>query len=253
MRILLSNDDGIHAPGLRSFYAALVAAGHVVHAVAPATEQSGVSCGITAFRPLFANQVKEPGFEGVAVHGTPADSVMLGLRGLLAEHEQPDLVVSGINRGPNSGMSVMFSGTVGAAAQGALAGIPAMAVSNANFASDSREQAVMAVGLLERMDWPHLPAGLVYNLNFPDCPVQDIKGLKVCAQSTNWPNMVSFEERQAPYGRPYWWMHVEFFNFTAEDAGTDKVWLRDGYITLTPLRFDYTDRDVMETLRSLEE
>ena len=252
MRILLSNDDGIHSPSLRSFYAALRSAGHEVLAVAPAQEQSGASSSVTTRRPLFVTRVREADFEGVAVYGTPADCVSLGLNGLYPPDRKPDMVVSGINRGPNAGMDVLLSGTVGAAAQGAMAGLPAMAVSNADVNSDSREQAVHAVSLIGRMDWLHLPRGRVYNLNYPACPMTEVKGLKVAEQSVSWPDVGRFEERRDPYGQPYWWMNEALAHFHLDDPGTDKGWLHRGYITLTPLRFAFTDRTAVELLRGLE-
>ena len=252
MRILLSNDDGIHSPGLRALYAAFQADGHEVRAVAPAQEQSGVSSGITAQRPLFAEKVRAEDFEGFAVHGTPADCVLLGLNGLYPAEFRPDLVVSGINRGPNAGMDVLFSGTVGAALQGALAGLPALAVSNADPRSDSREQAGHAARLAAALDWSALPTGLVYNLNYPACPMAETRGVKICPQSVSWTDMGRFEQRSDPYGRPYWWAGNALAHYAMDDPGTDKGWLHRGYITLTPLRFDLTDAAVLEELKNLE-
>ena len=251
MRILLSNDDGIHAPGLRALYAALRAEGHEVRAVAPAREQSGVASAVTTRRPLFAAPIREPDFEGYAVDGTPADCVMLGLNGLFAPDYRPDLVMSGINRGPNAGMDVVFSGTVGAALQGAMAGIPALAVSHASVSGDSREQAAHAAALAGRVDWADLPVNRVYNLNYPGCPLGETQGLKVCPQSVSWPDMGRFEERSDPYGRPYWWMGNVLAHFHVDDPGTDKGWLHRGYITLTPLRFAFTDAASLDALRNL--
>lgn len=253
MRILISNDDGIHAPGLRALYSALRAAGHEVRAVAPSAERSGASSCITAHRPLFALPVRENDFEGWAVDGTPADCVMLGLNGLYPAGEQPDLVISGINRGPNAGMDVLLSGTVGAAAQGALAGLPALALSNADIHSDSREQAAYAAGFVGRLNGNDLPRGLVWNLNFPACPMSEVRGLKACGHSLAWPETGRFERRTDPYGRPYWWMGNVFTHFQEDDPGTDKGWLHQGFITLTPLRFDLTDRDALKLAERLEE
>ncbi len=252
MRILLSNDDGIYAPGLRALYAALRAEGHEVRAVAPAREQSGVGSSVTSRRPLFAAGVHEPGFEGYAVDGTPADCVMLGLNGLFPADYRPDLVVSGINRGPNAGMDVVFSGTVGAALQGAMAGLPALAVSHADTSDDYREQAAHAAALASRVDWTALPVNRVYNLNYPTGPLSEIKGLKVCPQSVSWPDLGRFEERRDPCGRPYWWMGNALAHYHVDDPGTDKGWLHRGYITLTPLRFAFTDEAALDAVRALE-
>ena len=252
MKILLSNDDGIYAPGLRSLYRALIDAGHEVVTVAPAMEQSGVSSALSARGPLQARPVREDGFSGYALFGTPADCVMLGLFGIFPEDARPDLVMSGINRGPNSGMDVLFSGTVGAAMQGALAGIPSLAVSNADFASDSREQARMAVDLAERMDWAKLPRNVVYNLNFPACPADEIRGLRVCPHGTRW-TLSRFDRRTTPDGRPYWWMTDEERLFHSPQAGPDKRWLHEGYMTLTPLKPDFNDESALSLLAELND
>lgn len=250
MNILLSNDDGIYAPGLRSLYRALVDAGHQVTVVAPAAEQSGVGSALSARGPLQARLLNEDGFTGYAVFGTPADCAMLGLFGIFPEDAQPDLVLSGINRGPNSGMDVLFSGTVGAAMQGALAGIPSVAVSNADFTSDSREQARMAVELIGRMDWTALPHNVVYNLNFPACPANEIKGLKVCPHGTRW-TLSRFERRVTPDGRPYWWMTDKERLFHSPQVGPDKRRLHEGYMTLSPLKPDFNDENALALLEKM--
>ena len=250
MKVLLSNDDGIYAPGLRSLYRALVDAGHEVVVVAPAAEQSGVSSALSARGPLRTRIVREDGFTGHALFGTPADCVMLGLFGIFEEDCPPDLIMSGINRGPNSGMDVLFSGTVGAAMQGALAGIPSLAVSNADFTSDSREQARMAVDLVGRMDWTTLPHDVVYNLNFPACPADKIKGLRICPHGTRW-TLSRFDRRTTPDGRPYWWMTDKERLFHSPQAGPDKQLLHEGYMTLTPLKPDFNDPDALRLLAGL--
>ena len=127
MRILLTNDDGIQAVGLRALYKALVAAGHEVHVVAPITEQSAVGHAITLSAPLRVKEFREENFFGLGVSGTPADCVKLAISTLLKE--APELVVSGINAGANVGVDIMYSGTVSAATEGALKGFPALAVS----------------------------------------------------------------------------------------------------------------------------
>jgi 5'-nucleotidase len=252
MRILLTNDDGISSPNLRSFHSALAAAGHTVHTVAPAVEQSGKSSALTALRPLFVSPVTEGDFTGFSVQGTPVDCALLGLAGLLGPDEKPDWVISGINRGPNAGMHVLMSGTVGAAVQGALAGIPSLAVSSADFAGDNREQARWAAEFLGSVDWTGLPSGLVYNLNFPRCPVPEAKGLKVCPQSVAWPALRRVREQKSPVGHAYWWLIEAFGIRDGGEPGTDVYWLDQGYMTLTPLRFDFTEYAALEKLRRLE-
>lgn len=253
MRILLSNDDGIYSPGLRALYHALGKAGHTVRVFAPASEQSGMSSCVTAFQPLRAHQVEEPHFSGTAVHGTPADSALLGMHMMGQEAQgKPDLVLSGINRGPNVGIDVFFSGTVGAAIQGALAGLPALALSNADFHSDNTSQSDYMVDFIEKFDFSNYPKGQVLNINFPACSWGETKPLRVCAHSArqNWE--CQFEKREDPYARPYWWMGNVFSYKSQPEPGTDKEWASKGHITLTPLRLELTDHENVQALSYLE-
>jgi 5'-nucleotidase len=167
MNILLANDDGIQAVGLRALYHALVEAGHEVHVVAPVTEQSAVGHAVTLSMPVRVKEFREDGFYGRGVYGTPVDCVKLGLSTLL--DEKPDLVLSGINAGANVGVDILYSGTVSAATEGALMEIPSMAVSMDNFNPvDLSGQARYTADLLPRIPWEKLPRKCVINLNFPD-------------------------------------------------------------------------------------
>lgn len=245
MNILLTNDDGIQAVGLRALYRALVDAGHAVHVVAPVTEQSAVGHAVTLSTPLRVKEFKENGFQGLGVYGTPVDCVKLGVTTLL--QSKPDVVVSGINAGANVGVDILYSGTVSAATEGALMGLPALAVSYDSFNPvDLAEQANYAAALLTRIPWSVLPAQSLLNLNFPARPIAETKGLRLCphtaAMYKDW-----YETRVDPRGRPYYWLDgVIPPEKLAPD--TDRRLLTEGYVTLTPLRFDFNDLPTLDRL-----
>jgi len=245
MNILLANDDGIQAVGLRALYHALVEAGHTVHVVAPVTEQSAVGHAVTLAMPVRVKEFREDGFHGRGVYGTPVDCVKLGLSTLL--DEKPDLVISGINAGANVGVDILYSGTVSAATEGALMEIPSMAVSMDHFnPSDLSGQARYTAGLLPRIPWDGLPPKCVLNLNFPNRPVEEALELVVCphtrASYTDW-----YDTRQDPRGRPYYWLDGAIPPERIS-PDRDRALLTKGHITLTPLRFDFTDRETMAFL-----
>lgn len=252
MRILISNDDGIYSRNLHLLYAALRRAGHDVRAVAPAEQHSGAGCCLTVHDPILIRNVRlntEEGdlFEGTAVSGTPADCVILGLRALLPDF-RPDIVISGINFGPNAGQDVFFSGTVGAAIQAAMYGLPTLAVSHCSHRGATAAHADLAARVAVALNWDELPRHRVYNLNLPDCPAEEIRGLKVCRHSTDWACLDSYERRVSPGGREYFWMKDPFQHFQLEDEGTDKSWLHKGWATLTPLNIDLNDSATAEKL-----
>ncbi len=251
MRILLTNDDGIHAVGLRALNQALLEAGHEVQVVAPLTEQSAVGHAVTLTTPLRVKELVEPGarFRGLGVTGTPVDCVKLALTTLMA-HAKPDVVVSGINAGANVGVDILYSGTVSAATEGAILGFPAMAVSFDHPApGDLSAQAEHAAGLLERIPWSALPPACLVNCNYPNRPMSETLGLKVCRHTrvmyNDW-----YEERRDPRGRPYYWIN----GVIPEDkvsAGTDRALLSQGWVTLTPLRFNFNEPSALELLGPL--
>jgi len=248
MRILLTNDDGIQAVGLRAMHRALVDAGHTVHVVAPVTEQSAVGHAITLSVPLRVKEFRDEGFFGLGVTGTPADCVKLALSTLV--EERPDMVISGINSGANVGVDLMYSGTVSAATEGALMGYAAMAVSMDDFnPTDLSGQAAYAAALLPRLPLTGLPPKCVLNLNFPARPVGEILGLKLCPHTRvayeDW-----FEKRVDPRGRPYYWMCGELKSERISQ-GRDRRLLTEGYATLTPLKFDFTDHETLAFLESI--
>ncbi len=249
MNVLLSNDDGIYAIGLRALYTAFTEAGHTVYVVAPMTQQSAVSSAITVFQALRAEEVSEVNFMGMGVHGTPADCVKLALLDLCPK--KPDLVVSGINSGPNAGPDVKYSGTIAAACEAAFAGVSAMAVSYNNYTpTHLLEQARHAVKLAETLPWDKIPKSTVVNVNYPDMPISETLGIRTAFQSmAQWKDV--YDRRQDPRGRNYWWLHGEFSEEDVEE-GSDRDLITKGYITLTPLRFEFTHLECMDILKDVK-
>lgn len=247
MNILLANDDGIQAVGLRALYFALKEAGHDVHVVAPVTEQSAVGHAVTLAMPIKVKEFKENGFIGQGVYGTPVDCVKLGLSTLL--DEKPDLVLSGINAGANVGVDILYSGTVSAATEGALMEIPSMAVSMDNFNPvDLSGQARFTAELLPQIPWAQLPRKCVLNLNFPDCSIEEARELVLCphtrASYTDW-----YDARTNPRGQSYYWLDGKIPPERIS-ADRDRALLTDMHVTLTPLHFDFTDREALDILRT---
>ena len=248
MKVALTNDDGIHAVGLRAIYRALLEAGHEVEVIAPMTEQSAVGHSITIHGPLRVKKVSEEGFVGYGIYGTPTDCVKLGIGELLAG--RPDIVVSGINAGANVGPDILYSGTVAAATEAAHLGFPALAVSHDSFKpSDLSEHARYAVALMERIPWPDLPPRRVLNLNLPDRSTAQFQGLRLCHQtSAIWKDW--YYRREDPRGNPYWWLDGTIPPDKVS-SGSDRGLLTEGWATLTPLKFDFTDTQTLEKMREL--
>ncbi len=246
MHILLTNDDGIQAPGLRALYHAFIEAGHRVSCIAPVTEQSAVGHAVTISLPLRVKEFKENGFRGRGVYGTPVDCVKLALACLL-EDDKPDMVASGINAGANVGVDLLYSGTVSAATEGAFLGFPALAVSYDDFnPGDLSEQAHYAAQLVERLTLRDLPPKCVLNLNFPARPMAETKSLTICRHtSAMWEDW--YDQRQDPRGRPYYWL-TGVIPPEKVSVDTDRALLTAGHATLTPLRFDFTDHALLTRL-----
>jgi len=249
MDVLLTNDDGIRAVGLRALYEALLSRGHTVHVVAPMRQQSGVGHSLTVFEPLRAYPFDQDDFHGLGIYGTPTDCVKLALSMLL--EKKPDIVMSGINAGPNVGPDILYAGTVGAATEACHQNIASMALSNDDESqTDIQSKARHAVALAESIDWSRIPKGRVVNVNYPRGPLSRNRGLRVCRQTTAvWKN--DYLERRDPRGSRYWWLMGEIPPETI-NSGSDKDLLSRGYITVTPLRFDFTDEDTIQVLDSLQ-
>ncbi len=241
MRILLTNDDGIRAPGILAMWRELKNLGDVT-VIAPETVQSATGHGITLATPLLTNRVKiENGFEGIAVDGRPADCVKLAMNQLLPG--KPDLVVSGMNDGANSGINVIYSGTVAAAIEAAFLGCRSIAVS-LHLKQDVPTQHAWAAKLglrtIEQILKAGLSPGQVVNVNIP--AVNDREeplGVRIVRQCTR-PWVDEYEERVNPRGQKYYW-NSSVFKLGPTDDDTDVAALRDKYITVTPLQFDLTE------------
>ncbi len=238
MRILLSNDDGAYAPGLRAMYAALRELGEPVIA-APAEEQSGVGHSITLKAPLLVETLYDDGHHiGWAIEGSPADCVKLGCQELIKP--PPEIVVSGINAGANVGINVLYSGTVAAAIEGAFFGLTSFAVSLEYSRRPAfKEAAAIAVRLIGQILTLQPPAGSLFNINIPDLEqVGAPAGVRVVRQSTSR-FLERFERRVDPRGRTYFWPSPEL-EIPGDPEDTDVAALAAGYVTITPLRFDLT-------------
>jgi 5'-nucleotidase len=245
MRILLTNDDGIYAPGLRALRQELARLGEVI-VVAPATEQSAVGHSVTLTTPLVVQEVldeqKQP--LGWAVEGRPADCVKLALRELLPE--PPDLIVSGLNAGSNAGINVLYSGTVAAAIEGAFFRCISMACSleyTRLHPLDFGRGADLARRVIEQI-LAHRPSGgMLFNVNIPSPERGPVRGLRVVPQNIA-PYVETYDRRMDPRGRVYFWSNPEF-HCPEPHPDTDVTALSDGYVTVTPLQFDLTHASLL--------
>ncbi|MDX5319469.1 MAG: 5'/3'-nucleotidase SurE [Bacteroidota bacterium] len=238
--ILVTNDDGITAPGIRHLIQVMREFGEVV-VVAPDSPQSGMGHAVTLHQPLRLDEVDlYPGIKAYQCTGTPVDCVKLAVDVVL--DRKPDLLVSGINHGSNSSINVIYSGTMSAAVEGAIEGISSIGFSlldysyKANFVPLLPYVKQIAKEVLEKQ----LPHGTLLNVNFPKVSAtEEIKGVKVCRQAlAKWKE--NFVERTDPNGRQYYWMTGRFVN---DDKGedTDEWALEHGYVSVVPVQFDLTD------------
>ncbi len=252
MRILLTNDDGVYAPGLRAMRKELQKLGEVT-VVAPVGEQSAVGHSITLLTPLITQEVVDENQApmGWAVEGRPADCVKLALLELL--QEPPDLIVSGMNAGSNAGINVLYSGTVAAAVEGAFFQCTSIAVSLAyskpkmpNFP----EAAGWARKVVEQIVRHPLSRGSLFNVNIPSPEGGPIKGIRVVRQNVA-PYQEKFDRRVDPRGRVYFWSGPDF-GCPDPHPDTDETALREGYITVTPLHFNLTHAAMLEKMKDWE-
>lgn len=244
MNILLTNDDGYLAPGLRALYEQLKRV-HDVVVVAPDGERSAVGHGLTINEPLRVEKVKVNGQDlGYAVNGKPADCVKLALFDIC--RETPDLVISGINAGSNTGVNIHYSGTVGAAREAALNGLLSIAVSIAyGDVMDFKGMAAYVEKIVDRVHRLGLPRKTFLNINAPGIPFRKIKGAKVTRQSMeNISNY--FEKRQDPRDTPYYWYGRMLP--VSKDAETDDAVIGEQYVSITPIQCDITNYGVMDEL-----
>lgn len=248
MKILVCNDDGIYAAGLRALCKALVPTGHEVYVVAPDKERSATGHALTLHRPLRVEPMPEDFFEGVknafAIDGTPADCVKIAINNIL--EFQPDWVISGINHGPNMGPDVLYSGTVSAAMEGAIYGIKSLALSIAEYKADHFDSPASFVpkilNLLNEAEFSW-PSKTVFNVNLPIIPSEQVKGLAL----TNLGSRMykdTYEERVDPRGRFYYWLSGDLIK-TDPDPESDVSRLAEGYISITPITFEMTNKELI--------
>lgn len=241
MRILLTNDDGIYAPGLRALLPELRKLGEVV-VVAPAGEQSAVGHSVTLTTPLIVQEVldDQQAFLGWAVEGKPADCVKLALRELLPS--PPDLLVSGLNAGSNAGINVLYSGTVAAAIEGAFFAVTSIATSLEYVKlrqPDFPRGAAIVRGVIEQILAQRPAKGSLFNVNVPSPERGPLRGVRVVPQNVA-PYVEGYDRRTDPRGRVYFWTTPDF-SCPDPHPDTDVSALADNYVTVTPLQFDLTD------------
>ena len=247
--ILITNDDGITAPGIRSLIEVMKEIGDIV-VVAPDKPQSATGHSITINNTLYLNAISEKNAEikEFSCSGTPVDCVKLAVAEIFKR--KPDLCVSGINHGSNSSINVIYSGTMSAAVEAGIEGIPAIGFSlldydwNADFSQGKKFIKKIALEVLEN----GLPDGVVLNVNIPNLKEKEILGIKICRQAKAvWQE--KFDKRQTPQGRDYYWLTGEFVN---QDHGndTDEWALNNSYISIVPVHFDLTAHHFMQQLNT---
>ena len=247
--ILVTNDDGITAPGIRALIAVMTTLGDVV-VVAPDKPQSAMGHAITINNTLYLNKISKDGavVTEYSCSGTPVDCVKMAVSEILGQ--KPDLCVSGINHGSNSSINVIYSGTMSAAMEAAIEGIPAIGFSlqdfdwNADFEPVKSYVSKITAEVLKNK----LPEGVLLNVNFPKLASTAIKGIKICRQAkAQW--IEKFDKRQTPQGRNYYWLTGEFVN---QDNGldTDEWALDNGFVSVVPVQFDLTAHHAMQQLNT---
>ncbi len=248
--ILIANDDSIASKGIKTLAEAMSEIGEVV-VVAPDSHQSGMGHAITLDRPLRVIPVKNflPNVTAYKCSGTPADCVKFGKHFLL-KGRKIDLVVSGINHGSNSSISVVYSGTMSAAIEAAIEGIPAIGFSLCDYGTDADFSHTVPYlkKIAQKVLDEGIPTGIALNVNFPAKSEEEIKGIKIGRQAIAV-YKEAFEERKDPYGRPYYWMDGELYN-PDNNGGTDEDILKENYISIVPCKFDLTDYQTVEKMKT---
>lgn len=248
MRILLTNDDGVHAPGLEVLEAIAREFTDDIWICAPDEEQSGMGHALTLTRPV---RLRKHGERRFSVTGTPTDSVTMGLRKVV--DAAPDVILSGVNRGANLGDDITYSGTVSAAIEGALAGIRSIALSQVTSrhgaAGEDTFRAARAWGkrVLEPLLDTPLPDRSLVNVNFPPLAAEEVKGIRVTRQGFHDYSRGTVVEGRDPRGFEYYWFGLDPIEHTL-DHGTDLEAIDDGYISVTPLQLDLTHHSSLGTL-----
>jgi len=252
MRILITNDDGIHSEGLDACTEIAGALSEDVWVIAPEFDQSGVSHSLSLNDPLRLREIGERRF---AVKGTPTDCIIMGARHLMKD-QPPALVLSGVNRGRNAGEDVIYSGTVAGALEGTILGIPSFALSQA-YKSRSGQPPHWATAvrfaprIIRRVLEAGIPRDVLVNINFPDCAPADVKGIAVTAQGRNRQERLQIDARQDGRGNAYYWIAYVRMRGMPPADGTDTSALAANRIAVTPLRLNMTDDPFMTRLAEL--
>jgi 5'-nucleotidase len=246
LHILISNDDGIDSPGI---YALVQEVKRIarVSVVAPDKQQSAVGHAITVGYPLrWSRFYKNGKFFGYAVEGTPADAVKLAVRSIL--NEKPDMLISGINHGSNTAISIIYSGTVSAATEGTILGIPSVAISLTTYEKpDFAYSAKFARKLAAYVAKKGLPEGTLLNVNVPAVPESRIRGVLITKQGkSKWEDI--FEVRRDPNNKEYYWLAGDLLQLDHE-KDVDQVAIREKYVSITPIHYDLTDYKMIEGMK----
>jgi 5'-nucleotidase len=250
MRVLCTNDDGIHAPGLKVVEEIAGALSDDVWIVAPELDQSGVSHSLSLNDPL---RLREIGPRHFAVRGTPTDCVIMGARHILVP-KMPDVVLSGVNKGRNVAEDVVYSGTIAGAMEGTILGLPSFALSQ-EFSVETREKPLWETALkfgppiIRKVIEAGIPKYTVINVNFPACAPEEVKGIRVTRQGKRNLGFLKVDERHDGRGNPYFWIGFERAAvLDAPAEGTDLAALAARFVSVTPLRLDRTDEAFSEAL-----
>lgn len=248
MKILVTNDDGINAPGLKCLEEIAAKLSDDVWVVAPETNQSGASHSLTLHEPLRCREVSERRY---AVRGTPTDCVIMGVRHILID-DPPDLVLSGVNYGSNLAEDVTYSGTIAGAIEGALLGIPSIAMSlGVGFDAEGmiHWETPLAHGpkIIERLLAMNPVGGLLMNVNFPDLAPEAVAGIAIVRQGRRDQNLLHIDERHDTWGRPYYWFGFERRKSNPAE-GTDLWAIYKGMIAVTPLHVDLTNNPLHDQM-----
>ncbi|MBQ8104572.1 MULTISPECIES: 5'/3'-nucleotidase SurE [unclassified Afipia] len=253
MRILCTNDDGIHAPGLKVIEEIAKQISDDVWVVAPELDQSGVSHSLSLNDPLRLREVDERHF---SVRGTPTDCIIMGARHILKD-KQPDIVLSGVNKGRNVAEDVVYSGTIAGALEGTILGLPSFALSQ-EFSMETRTKPLWDTALkfgpdvIRNVMKLGVPRNTVINVNFPSCMPDEVKGIAVTRQGKRNLGFLKIDSRQDGRGNPYYWIGFERAAMLETPAeGTDLAALAAKLVSVTPLRLDRTDEAFSEKLKGI--
>ena len=254
MKVLISNDDGIAANGIRVLTQEL-GKRHQVYVIAPDRERSAAAHSLTLHTPLRVDELEQP-IKGATktwtTTGTPGDCVKIGINAILSESEKPDIIVSGINHGPNLGSDILYSGTVSCAMEGAMLGIPSIAVSlaalNCEY-EDFKFGASFIDSLIKKLENFPFPQKSILNVNIPSLPQEDILGVAITELGRKM-FTDDYEKRTDPRGKTYYWMAGELINEPV-DAPTDIAAIRNNYISITPVTYEMTKKEIIKDLDSV--